>query len=466
MEEGDDAEVLHHRAHDGTGEHHDAAEATTTTEAPRATSATIRPLFTRGDEGGVGTEVVRLGPSPDGSLRVDFSEDEVSGLGDQSRAASWSAVTVATLLSGAPLEGRYEFEISGPIDGPSAGALKTVAVLSLLRGEALDADVTMTGTVNPDGTVGPVGGIPEKVLGAAEEGIDTVLIPVGQRNSISKSTGELVDVVDLGRREGVEVVEVTDVYQAYTELTGEALPRLEAGGDTKLDAKAYDRLKAQADSFLASFNQSAGVFASLDPTIQEMLADLALEAQAQADRSADLARQGLQAGAFSAATQAAALADAAAVSGQAVQILLTQGIDPFLARVGSSQAIEGEVYALFDTLKTFEPRTVSDAASLMSPTPSPSTPCRSPSSPPTSSTPSSTTSATATSRWTRPWASCSSPRCSSRSPAPASTWPRPSSRSVVTSAGRPSAPTSTSPSRPTSSARAPTPTSPPSRARW
>ena len=188
---------------------------------------TIRPLFTRGVEGGVGTEVVRLGPSPDGSLRVDFSEDEVSGLGDQSRAASWSAVTVATLLSGAPLEGRYEFEISGPIDGPSAGALKTVAVLSLLRGEALDADVTMTGTVNPDGTVGPVGGIPEKVLGAAEEGIETVLIPVGQRNSISKATGELVDVVDLGRREGVEVVEVTDVYQAYTELhrRGPAPPR-------------------------------------------------------------------------------------------------------------------------------------------------------------------------------------------------------------------------------------------------
>jgi len=54
-------------------------------------------------------------------LRVNFSEDEVSGLGDQSRAASWSAVTVATLLSGAPLEGRYEFEISGPIDGRDLG---------------------------------------------------------------------------------------------------------------------------------------------------------------------------------------------------------------------------------------------------------------------------------------------------------------------------------------------------------
>jgi hypothetical protein len=241
-----------------------------------------------------------------------------------------------------------------------------VAVLSLLRGDDLDPGVTMTGTVNPDGTIGPVGGIPEKVLGAAEEGLETVLIPVGQRNSLSKATGELVDVVDLGRREGIEVVEVTDVYDAYEELTGETMPRLDIGGDTRLDAKAYDRLQAQAGAFMSAYQQSAGVFGSLDPTIQEMLADLALEAEAQAERSASLARQGLQAGAFSAATQAAALADAAAVTGQAVQILLTQGIDPYLARVGSSQAIEGEVYALFDSLKTFEPTTVSDAASLMS----------------------------------------------------------------------------------------------------
>src|SRR5215831_10757177 len=73
------------------------------------------------------------------------------------------AVTVATLLTGAPLQGRYSFEITGQIDGPSAGALKTIGVLSLMRGDTLKSGITMTGTVNPDGTVGPVGGIPEKI---------------------------------------------------------------------------------------------------------------------------------------------------------------------------------------------------------------------------------------------------------------------------------------------------------------
>ena len=266
-------------------------EATTTTEAPRATSATIRPLFTRGDEGGVGTEIVTIEESTDGTVRLDFSEDEPGGLGDQSRAASWNAVTTATLLTGAPLSGRYGFEISGPIDGPSAGALKTVAVLSLMQGHTIAEDITMTGTINPDGTLGPVGGIPEKVLGAAAEGFTKVLIPAGQRNTASVATGELVDVVALGDREGVEVVEVDDVYDAYEHLTGESLVRLPAGSDPRLDDKVYDRLQAQTNAALSNFQQSAGVYNSLAPEIQEVLGELASDAQASAERAASLQRR-------------------------------------------------------------------------------------------------------------------------------------------------------------------------------
>src|SRR3954451_22946598 len=183
-----------------------------TTVAPKPATVTIHPLFVRSGgggpaSGGVGQEVVTMAPVDDGTLRVDFSEDEVAGLGDQSRAASWSAVTVATLLTGAPLEGRYSFEITGQIDGPSAGALKTIGVLSLMRGDTIADDMTMTGTINPDGTVGPVGGIPQKIQGAAEEGFTPVLIPAGQRNSESEADGSLVDVVDEGKRLGVEVRE-------------------------------------------------------------------------------------------------------------------------------------------------------------------------------------------------------------------------------------------------------------------
>lgn len=338
--------------------------ATTTTE-PKVTEVEIHPLFVQGSGGGVGTETVSIAESSDDTVRLDFSEDEPNGLGDQSRAASWNAVTTATLLTGAPLSGQYRFQISGPIDGPSAGALKTVALLSLMRGDTLQDDITMTGTVNPDGTVGPVGGIPEKIAGAAKEGFKRVLIPVGQRNTQSVATGDLVDVVELGQRNGVEVTEVDDVYAAYKEFTGKELPRLAAGSDPRLDSKVYDRLQAQTSAALSQFQQSAGVFNSLDPSVKEMLGALATQAQDAADKASNLQRQGLQAGAFSAATQAAVFLNAAVKVGEALQVYLTQGPDPFFARVDASLAVGGEVDSLLAQLKTYEPTTVSDASSLM-----------------------------------------------------------------------------------------------------
>jgi hypothetical protein len=98
-----------------------AAPASTTTTVAKPTEVTIRPLFVRGSgpgaTGGVGKEIISLEPTTDKSLRVDLSEDEVAGIGDQSRAASWNAGTVAPLPTGSPPSGRYRFEVSGYIDG-------------------------------------------------------------------------------------------------------------------------------------------------------------------------------------------------------------------------------------------------------------------------------------------------------------------------------------------------------------
>jgi len=304
----------------------DAGTTTTTTVVPKSTSVVIHPLFTvHGNgsvTGGVGEETVSAEPASDKSVRVDFSENEVSGEGDQSRAASWSAVTVATLLTGAPLEGRYRFEINGSVDGPSAGALETVAVLSLMRGEPLKPGITMTGTINPDGTVGPVGGIPEKVKGASQNGIKTMLVPAGQRNAESSASGSMVDVVEEGRTVGVEVREVKDVYEAYEAFTGHPLPRLASQGDIQLDEKSYDRLKAKANAALARFDQAQSKLTALDPTMKELVAKTGLADQASqaAERALNLQDQGLQAGAFQYASQAAMLEDTAAATADALQV--------------------------------------------------------------------------------------------------------------------------------------------------
>lgn len=69
------------------------------------------------------------------------------------------------------------------VDGPSAGAAMTVLLVAELGASGnteLKQDVLMTGTINPDGTVGPVGGVPEKAVAAGQYGAKIFLVPSGQ----------------------------------------------------------------------------------------------------------------------------------------------------------------------------------------------------------------------------------------------------------------------------------------------
>lgn len=327
-------------------------------------SVVIQPMFTQGETGGVSRSLVTLEPSDDGSLRVDFSEDEVAGQGDQIRAAGWNAVVAATLLTGSPLEGRITFEATGYVDGPSAGALSTVAVLALLEDTDLDPSVTMTGTINPTGGIGPVGGIPAKVRGAAEEdGIETVLIPVGQRNA-EDLDGSVVDVVRLGEDLGVEVIEVIDVYEAYEALTGERLLRPDGSSVPRVEGVVYDRLKAQADAAFSEADAALAQMATLDPLMQEALAPLVADAQDLLDRGRDLSQQGLQGGAFINASQATALATATYAAGQSVQLLILQGPEAVFAQYASSATAEARLFAFLDQLSSYEVENLAQAEAL------------------------------------------------------------------------------------------------------
>ncbi len=80
--------------------------------------------------------VVDIEPNDNSQMRVGFFEDEVLGTGDMWQSSGWIAVVLSTLLLGHD-PGDYEVSSSvlGRIDGPSAGGLMTVGVLSAVRGE-------------------------------------------------------------------------------------------------------------------------------------------------------------------------------------------------------------------------------------------------------------------------------------------------------------------------------------------
>ncbi|PWN03229.1 endopeptidase La [Nocardioides silvaticus] len=96
-----------------------------------------------------------------------------------------------------------------PKDGPSAGVTMTTALVSLLTGRNVRAEVGMTGEVSLTGRVLPIGGVKQKLLAAQRAGLTEVFLP--QRNEPD------LDDVPAEVREAVTVHLVSDVREILTD---------------------------------------------------------------------------------------------------------------------------------------------------------------------------------------------------------------------------------------------------------
>jgi uncharacterized protein len=123
------------------------------------------------------------------------------------------------------------------IEGPSAGAALTVATIAALQGWEPDPGVMMTGTINPDGSIGRVGGVLEKAVAAKSIGARMLLVPPTQADAVTydeqKSCRyygftQVCDVqqvpheVDVEEQAGIPVVEVGTIGDAVRYFSGGA----------------------------------------------------------------------------------------------------------------------------------------------------------------------------------------------------------------------------------------------------
>ena len=134
----------------------------------------------------------------------------------------------------------YIIEINSPvIGGPSAGGALTVATIAAINHWTIEPGIVMTGMIDPDETIGPVGGIPAKLKAAAENGATIFLVPQGQlfmnvtkfnvtmRNSsvTHNVSEETVNLSQLGNDLHVNVKEIATVQDAVLEFTGHDISR-------------------------------------------------------------------------------------------------------------------------------------------------------------------------------------------------------------------------------------------------
>lgn len=134
----------------------------------------------------------------------------------------------------------YIIDISSPIiGGPSAGGALTVATIAAINNWTLKPYVVMTGMINPDESIGPVGGIPFKLEAAAAKNATIFLIPEGQntvtvRKTVTTTKGafiiseekeETVDVVELGKKLTIEVKEAGTIQDAVLAFTNHEITK-------------------------------------------------------------------------------------------------------------------------------------------------------------------------------------------------------------------------------------------------
>ncbi|MHB1343858.1 MAG: S16 family serine protease [Thermoleophilia bacterium] len=357
---------------------------TTTTAgatAPSPTTTAAPPIETRsvtvqgvtvysgpdGSRGEPTDKTVTVAPSTTGRIAVGVIEGEVFGTGPQWRVAAWSAALAASNLLSVDLSDyKITYEVAGRIDGPSAGAILTVATLAALLGDEVLPDVTMTGTINPDYTVGPVGGIPHKVEAAVKAGKTRFLIPTGQRMDMDENLNEWVDVVDRGSASGVEVIEVGDVFEAYQLMTGMPLPQPRVvAREPVLSAAAHQVLLDQAVSWIDYCNQELEEYVTLPDAAKSDYEDgrvqYARDALQEADRYAG---QGLVATSLSSATEAARQALLAVNYTLVEQSIQEQG-QYAAGQALAAGGVTDSLNVLMDELIAVEPSNVGEAVTLV-----------------------------------------------------------------------------------------------------
>ncbi|MBW2985073.1 hypothetical protein KY313_00255 [Candidatus Woesearchaeota archaeon] len=118
----------------------------------------------------------------------------------------------------------YTIRSTSPIvGGPSAGAAISVLTIALLENLNINEEVSITGTINSGGIIGPVGGLKAKIEIASKKGIKKVLIP---KTSLLAEENDSITLQEFANNLSIELKEVGNLHETLYEFTGKRYKRI------------------------------------------------------------------------------------------------------------------------------------------------------------------------------------------------------------------------------------------------
>ncbi|NUW46490.1 YlbL family protein [Nonomuraea rhodomycinica] len=136
-----------------------------------------------------------------GQEKLDVTVPTVRGAGGK---------TVVGMVMQAKYKFPFDVEINvGDVGGPSAGLMFSLGILDKLTPGELTGgkDIAGTGTIDPSGAVGPIGGIAQKMVGARKAGATVFLTPADNCAEAMKAVPD-----------GLRLVKATSLHEAVQAL--------------------------------------------------------------------------------------------------------------------------------------------------------------------------------------------------------------------------------------------------------
>lgn len=200
--------------------------------SPLANATQIRMQVPAVDNKGVGVMTFLVVEAVPGSGRTLVDIDNLLFWSDTQHSIR-IAKKVASIITGIDIN-NYDlvyniYANASIIGGESAGAALTLATIAALQNKSLREDIIITGTINHDGTIGPVQAILPKAKAAKENNASLFLVPLLQSREIIYetrqhcekfgpaefcTTEQIPKKVNISEEAGMEVKEVGTIAEA------------------------------------------------------------------------------------------------------------------------------------------------------------------------------------------------------------------------------------------------------------